>query len=258
MLAPDIKEDIGGLRDLHTVLWLRAALAGPAPEEALLEAGDVLLAVREGLHAGSKRKLDRVRIDLQPWIASWLGIEEENGADVLMKEVHSAARAIEHLSNDAILRLSRSVLGGPKRSGTVTRFEAGVKVVDGELAAQPRSPTEAVSLAIEVAGAVARTGRPIAAPVQWPAGARRAFLGLLRGTHNLTALELLDHIGALSALVEGWSDVRGRPQHDPYHRYTVDGHLLVTVTEIDRDRVDDALGALEGQRVTRAGDLRRS
>jgi [protein-PII] uridylyltransferase len=266
MLAPDIKEDIGGLRDLHTVLWLRAALGGSAPEEVLLEAGDVLLAVREGLHAGSKRKLDRVRIDLQPWIASRLGIQEENGADFLMKEVHSAARAIEHLSNDAILRLSRSVLGGPKRSGTVTRFEGGVKVLDGELAAHPRSSTEAVSLAIEVAGAVARTGRPIAAgtlrwmretfspgpSVKWPAGARRAFLDLLRGKHNLTALELLDHIGALSALVEGWSEVRGRPQHDPYHRYTVDGHLLVTVTEVDRVLGSDEVARRAAEE---AGDL---
>jgi len=247
MLAPDIKEDIGGLRDLHSVLWLRAVLDGPAPDQALLEAGDVLLAVREGLHARSKRKLDRVRIDLQPWLASHLGIDEEYAADVLMKEVHSAARAIEHLSNDAILRLSRSVLGGPKRSGDVIRFEGGVKIVDGELAADAKAPTEAVSLAIEVAGAVSQTGRPIAAgtlgwmreafthgaPVEWPAAARGAFLDLLRGNHALTALELLDHIGALSALLEGWSDVRGRPQHDPYHRYTVDGHLFVTVTGID-------------------------
>jgi [protein-PII] uridylyltransferase len=247
MLAPDIKEDIGGLRDLHTVQWLCSALDGPVPDEALLEAGDVLLAVREGLHAKTKRKLDRVRIDLQPWIASHLGIDEEYAADVLMKGVHSAARTIEHLSNDAVLRLSGTVLGGPKRSGNVIRFEGGVKVVDGELAADPQAPTEAVSLAIEVAAAVSRTGRPVAAgtlawmreafthapPAEWPAAARRAFLDLLRGSHALTALELLDHIGALSALLEGWSDVRGRPQHDLYHRYTVDGHLFVTVTEID-------------------------
>jgi [protein-PII] uridylyltransferase len=270
MLAPDIKEDIGGLRDLHTVLWLYAALGGPAPEEALLEAGDVLLAVREGLHAKSKRKLDRVRIDLQPWIAGHLGIDDEFPADVLMKKVHSAARAIEHLSNDAILRQSRSVLGGPKRSGNVTRFEGGVKVVDGELAAEPQAATEGVSLAIEVARAVSQTGRPVAAgtlswmgkafthggPVEWEAAARLAFLDLLRGSHALTALELLDHIGALSALLEGWSDIRGRPQHDPYHRYTVDGHLFVTVTEIDHVHESDEVAGRAAEEIGDLGALR--
>ena len=68
VLAPDLKQDVGGLRDLHAVGWL-AAVAGwprPAGRPELVRAGELLLAVREALHGQTRRKNDRVRADLQP------------------------------------------------------------------------------------------------------------------------------------------------------------------------------------------------
>src|SRR3712207_7248871 len=56
-LFRSLKEDAGGLRDLHAIGWL-AAVTGEDPVR-LTEERSTLLAAREGLHAQSKRKLDR-------------------------------------------------------------------------------------------------------------------------------------------------------------------------------------------------------
>ncbi|MDQ4142882.1 MAG: hypothetical protein M3198_03915, partial [Actinomycetota bacterium] len=96
-LAPDLKDDVGALRDVHSLLWLIRIAGESSLDPALSAAAGLLMSVREALHGEVSRKLDTVRMDLQPRVALRLGIEGEDAADVLMAEVHSAARTIEHL-----------------------------------------------------------------------------------------------------------------------------------------------------------------
>jgi [protein-PII] uridylyltransferase len=51
----------------------------------------------------------------------------------------------------------------------------------------------------------------------------------MAGRPAIGVVEALDHHGAWEPLLPEWSRVRARPQHNPYHRYTVDRHLLETV-----------------------------
>jgi [protein-PII] uridylyltransferase len=87
----------------------------------------------------------------------------------------------------------------------------------------------------------------------WNGGTREAFFDLLAGPYATVALELLDHIGAWRVLMPEWLRIRSLAQHDPYHRYTVDGHLFIAVTEVQRAIADDALAHIAAQE---AGDLR--
>jgi [protein-PII] uridylyltransferase len=61
----------------------------------------------------------------------------------------------------------------------------------------------------------------------WSEGVRDAFLDLLRaGPGSVRALETLDRIGLLERYLPAWRAIRCRPQRDPYHRSSVDVHLL--------------------------------
>ncbi|HEX2196433.1 MAG TPA: HD domain-containing protein, partial [Actinomycetota bacterium] len=243
-LAPDLKDDAGGLRDLHALGWL-AAVTGEAFDDLAEERG-VLLAAREGLHAQSKRKLDALRIDLQPAVAEALGFEGADRADLLMERVHSSARSIEHRTRRA---LNAAAGRGPRRSGTAAEVVPGVRLEDGALTALDAAPAAAMA----TLAAHAELGKPLSprsldlldgafdvAPVErWDAGLRDSFVRLLGGRNASAALELLDHAGAWRVLLPEWRGIRGRAQHDPYHRYTVDGHSFVAVDCVQRALAQD-------------------
>jgi [protein-PII] uridylyltransferase len=85
----------------------------------------------------------------------------------------------------------------------------------------------------------------------WSSEDRRDFLAALRGEHVVEALEVLDVIGWERVMPE-WLRVRGLAQHDPYHRFTVDGHLFEAVRETSRALADDPTAATAAHE---AGDL---
>ena len=241
-LAPDLKDDAGGLRDLHALGWLEAITNDVLDE--LVEERAVLLGAREALHAQSKRKLDRLHIDLQPAVARELGLDD---ADALMERVHSSARSVEHRT----LRVLNELAGrGPRRSGSAAEVAPGVRLEDGSLALAG-APDPAACMALLAAHA--ELAKPLAPrsldvlagafpakPVErWDDAMRAAFVRLLRGPNASAALELLDHVRAWRALLPEWGGIRGRAQHDPYHRYTVDGHSFVAVEAVGRALAHD-------------------
>ncbi|HEV3472591.1 MAG TPA: [protein-PII] uridylyltransferase, partial [Actinomycetota bacterium] len=264
-LAPDLKEDVGGLRDLHRVLWLQQ-IVGPAVRTTeLWTPAGVLVAVREALHGELKRKSDRIRIDLQPKVAERLGYEGEFGVEELMSEVHGAARAIEHSSALAIEELTERAERGPRRSGNVEEIAEGVRLEDGRLIAARDSGRDAIERAMWLLAAKAATGRPIERGSvewmekvfhqnieNWPRRLTDAFIALLGGPHATSALEMMDHLGAWRCLLPEWATVTKLAQHDPYHRFTVDGHSFMAVGELNDAIESDAFGRAAA---AEAGDL---
>mgnify|MGYP000324201643 CR=1 FL=1 len=254
-LAPDIKNDIGGLRDGNSVGWLAAVVGSVAIPEQLSTAYDLLLAVREALHAEVTRKTDRVRLDLQAPVAARLGLSGDDASDVLMGAVHSAARTIEHVGSSTIDALAEGALGGPRRSGSTRALDDKVSLRDGRIHLD--GPPDRVAV-LNLARAVSETGKRLdpgtaasatqalahSSPTDWEPDTLHAFFAVLKGPHCEEALELLDHLSAWSVLLPEWSNVRGRAQHDPYHRYTVDGHSFRAVACIRTFIEQDAAAAL--------------
>ena len=79
LLEPELKNGLGGLRDVHQIHWLlglRASVALPFTlgDRELLEQDYVfVLAARTALHLAAKRKTDRLSFDHQPQVARALG-----------------------------------------------------------------------------------------------------------------------------------------------------------------------------------------
>ena len=265
-LAPDLKDGIGGLRDLHVVHWLQRVVEVDPDDPVLAEAGDSLLAVREALHAEVKRKSDRLRIDLQPSVARRMGFDGDEGANELMSQVHSAARVIEHRSALRAGELAGKVLGGPKRSGSARQVAAAVRLEEGALHIDRGAHMQPLEDALQLLATAAELERPIGVgslswlestfarpPMEsWTPLVREAFLSLVAAPDATQVLETMDHIGAWPVLLPEWSGVRGLAQHDPYHRYTVDGHSFIAVGEARRATTADPFGRAASEE---AGDL---
>ncbi|WP_157406840.1 ACT domain-containing protein, partial [Actinomadura rubrobrunea] len=69
-------------------------------------------------------------------------------------------------------------------------------------------------------------------PAPWPAEARDALVALLgAGASAIGVWEALDQAGLIVRLIPDWERVRNRPQRDPFHRFTVDRHLVQAAAE---------------------------
>lgn len=247
-LAPDLKEDVGGLRDAHAVQWVQIVAGHPELQRVRLDdSTDVLLAARDALHREVQREVDRLRIDLQPKVAQRLGINGDAGADDLMIEVHDAARTIERESARLLYELGERVTTGPRRSGSATFPAEGVRLSDGFVEIASHTDLSPV-LAVRAAAVVASTTRPLrprsyelvekcfwgTAGLEWDADLREAFFDLLDAPGVARGLEMLDGAGAWNVLLPEWNNIRCRAQHDPYHRLTVDAHSFAAVEEARR------------------------
>lgn len=254
MLAPDIKNDRGGLRDRAAAGWLAILVAEPLEDPEMEAAAELLLTVREVLHPLAGRCYDRLRPDLQEGVARALGLSAPDGAYRLMAEVHTAARTIERTSASAIAVRAARATGGPRRSGDHQVIAPELRLADGEI-----SPAPGVAATVE--GALkafqhrALTGAPLSAAAHlwirrafgapatpdWTGEMRTAFLAILGAAHVETALRELEHAGALEALIPGWSGVRGLSADDLYHSHTVDAHSFRCVAEVARIAAEDPI-----------------
>jgi [protein-PII] uridylyltransferase len=258
LLEPDLKEGRGGLRDITA---LRAAsLAAPVvPDEDLakLDTADTLLAARVALHRLTGKSGDCLHLQYQEQVAEALGFTDP---DELMRVVASTARTVGWAGTDAWRRIEAWIEGPP---GNAARFDRplgpGVVLRDSEIAVTARSDMTDDSLVLRVAAAAATIDAPIARKTlerlrvdsavpsdPWSPNARAALLDLLgSGRGSVAAFDALDQYGLLSRILPEWDDVRSRSQHNPYHRFTVDRHLIETAIQacsfIDRVTRPDLL-----------------
>ena len=240
-LEPDLKEGTGGLRDLLVPRWVGRALFSAGSSAALVDRGllrsreaavleeaeEFVTRVRSALHLETGRRGDRLVQDLQSPLARAFGYEATAGLDApdaLMRALFEHARQVEHVREAFLERAAP---------------EAGI--APGRQVDPP--PPEITDDVIEAFAGAARAGSKLSAagldrmeaaelgpvPYRWTARTRRAFLEILAaGRAGRAAFEAMDRADLLEPFLPEWSAVRCRPQRDPYHRHSVDVHLLET------------------------------
>jgi [protein-PII] uridylyltransferase len=236
-LEPDLKESAGGLRDVQTLGWLARAVGGslearglmhPTERAAVDDAQEFLLRARTALHLLTGTTSDRLIREHQPEVAAAMGFADEPrlpAVDGLMRSVFEHARQVLWVRDAATRRLLDDELVGPSLPPPTD--PEGLLMSLAELAETGGAPTVAFLDAV----ATIDPGREI----RWTEPMRTAFFRILRaGDGGTAALEILDRLGLLVAYLPAWAGVRCRPQRDPYHRYSVDTHLLRTTAAVAR------------------------
>jgi len=247
LLEPDLKESRGGERDLQVLSIMETVtpvVGAVVADERLNTAGEFLHAVRVELQRHDQRRSERLLFEDQDRVAEALGLADRVQ---LAHEVAHAGRVVSWLTEDA-WRRARSWLAGPRgRAGSADRtLGPGLVLRDNEVAVPLNFVlAEDPALALRAAGASAELGLPLsrptmarlateapAPPTPWPEEVMRPFLSLLAlGEPAIHPIETLDQLGVWERYMPEWTAVRNQPQFNPYHRWTVDRHLLETAAK---------------------------
>jgi [protein-PII] uridylyltransferase len=239
LLEPNLKEGLGGLRDIHALQWaVEAGLELSSDDRRqLTRCNDVLLRVRVALHRHVGRASEILRLEDQAPVAPMAGYATD---DQLMAAIAEVGREVAWIADEAWAQLDPPA----DRSPIAQPLAPGVHLLNGEIHLDDAvNVADDPTLLLRVATAAARLGARIDRaslnrlgdlspqwPDPWPAGASDDLVALLlEGEAAIPVLESLDQRNLLVRVLPEWASVRSKPQRNAFHRYTVDRHLWQTV-----------------------------
>ncbi|HXY42100.1 MAG TPA: [protein-PII] uridylyltransferase [Vicinamibacteria bacterium] len=262
---PNVKDGKGGLRELHTVLWVADARLG-ARGLSGLEAGgfvseqqarsarrayDFLLRVRNEAHFASGRKSDLLTLDLQNEVARGLGAPSRDGllsSEVLMREYYRRASELAEFARGFVMRDRQPLPPRPTVGFRVRPPAPGLAVREGRLHAAgglhgggaalltvfATAQAEGVPLSDELLAAVRERLPLVDRAARRDPAAATAFLDVLRWRGRVApALRAMHEAGFLGRYLPEFGRVTFLVQHDFFHRYTVDEHTLRAIEALD-------------------------
>ena len=267
-LEPNCKESPGGLRDLQVVLWLaRAANLGKTwhelAQKGLLTAFEarqlqrnegVLKLIRARLHQVAGRREDRLVFDLQNAVAETFGYTNTpalRASETLMRRYYWAAKAVTQLNQILILNIEERVHGSqnaPMRVINERFLDRGgvLEVVSDDL--YQRDPHAILDTFLTfqqdntLKGLSARTLRALYnarevmnGPFRRDPVNRQTFMAILKAPQGLTrVIRLMNQTSVLGRYLWVFRRIVGQMQHDLFHVYTVDQHILMVVRNVRR------------------------
>ena len=267
-LEPNCKESPGGLRDLQVVLWVsRAAglgttwaeltargLATPFELKQLKRNEGVIKLIRARLHSLAGRREDRLIFDLQTAVAEsfgFVGSAHQRASESLMRRYYWTAKAVSQLNAVLMLNIEEHLTGSaatPMRPIDNRFFDKGglLEVASDDLYQHdPHAILDTFCVfqrEVGITGFSARTLRALynarsrmdAAFRSDPIN-RRAFMAILKAPHGQThALRLMNATSVLGRYLWVFRRIVGQMQHDLFHVYTVDQHILMVVRNVRR------------------------
>ncbi len=267
-LEPNCKEGPGGLRDVQVLLWTaRAAGLGirwselkargllMAEEAAILRRNEqVLKNIRAHLHIVAGRREDRLVFDVQSAVAAAMGFAAtgtRRASELLMQRYYWAAKAVTQLNTIVLQNLEARLFPAVDTPALAidATFVARNEWLDIEHDDAFRREPSAILRAFlllaqhpELKGMSARLLRAI-----WHARGlidrnfrrqpvnRATFLKLLQQPVGVThELRRMNQWSVLGHYLPVFRRIVGQMQHDLFHVYTVDQHILIVVRNLRR------------------------
>ncbi|MDH5534866.1 MAG: [protein-PII] uridylyltransferase [Betaproteobacteria bacterium] len=272
-LEPHIKESVGGLRDLQNILWISRAggiaktwrglatrgMITPAEAREIQRHELYLETLRIRLHYLAGRREDRLLFDYQSALARELGLHDRPNrlaSEQLMQTYYRTAKAVSQLNTILLQNLSARIRPTPDRAYHPINPRFGSR--GGLLEARAEQLFERKPSALlesflllqqhhELKGMTAATlralwrGRRRIDPAfrRNPAN-REMFMRILRSPSSLMReLRRMNQYGILGRYLPAFGRIVGQMQHDLYHVYTVDEHILRVMRNVRRFAVPE-------------------
>ncbi|MCI0453898.1 MAG: [protein-PII] uridylyltransferase [Candidatus Dadabacteria bacterium] len=266
LIEPHVKEGEGGLRDIHSALWIGKAKFKVKGFRELLEKGvlierelrvfekglDFLLPIRTELHYLAGRKEDRLSFEWQGKVARFLGyrdVGELPAVERFLRIYYLRASVTREYSKKLIERCILKSKVSFRTPKTVF-LDGGFIIQGGTLSVSERGifhdHPENLMRAFEVADAhglkmskylhdlIRDNVKVIDDHVRRNPELNASFLWLLKdGRDAAEALFEMNRLRLLGHLIPEFGKIVCMVQHDAYHVYTVDIHSIFMVKEIE-------------------------
>jgi [protein-PII] uridylyltransferase len=267
-LEPNCKESPGGLRDLHILLWVaRAAGLGRTWKELiagglltaeeglwLVRSERILKKLRARLHIVAGRREDRLLFDVQTAIAAAEKVKPtaaRRTSEVLMQRYYRAAKLVTQLNTIVLQNIEERLFPSedphidPIDPAFVARGELLDIVDDGVFDREPDALLRGflvLQQRPELKGMTARLLRAlwherwlINAEFRRRPANRRTFVEILQQPRGVVhALRRMNQWSVLGRYLPVFRRIVGQMQHDLFHVYTVDQHILQVIRNLRR------------------------
>ncbi|MEH6433911.1 [protein-PII] uridylyltransferase [Massilia sp. DD77] len=270
-LEPNVKESPGALRDLQVILWVAKA-AGLAESwgqlatrglitrmeaRQLMEKERAFKDIRIRLHLHTRRREDRLVFDVQTAIARTFGLNSSGdgpnarrASEYLMQRYYWAAKTVTQLNTILLQDIEAQLFPHPVHAVPINeRFNEVGGLID--IAADDtfeRAPCAVLEIFVamterpDIKGMTARTTRAlwhartrIDSAFRADPANRALFLRILQAPVGLVhALRRMNEFGILGRYLPAFRKIVGQMQHDLFHVYTVDQHIMMVVRNLRR------------------------
>jgi [protein-PII] uridylyltransferase len=281
LLEPNIKEGLGGLRDLHVLRWCAIVFEhNPSPDHLqrmgyidekehqwLEQAQDFLWRVRLQLHGLTPRRQEQLVMQFQPELAARLGFEDNpNGGRAVEGFIRSYYRYTARVRRvtDFVLEKLDMGFSSANRSrrqkvipGPFVLEGNRIRFYDPQLVgANPRLLMELFWQAARFRAHFGHeTGQVVRNNLKYftdkwrkdPEVINQFFDILLSPQMAYPVLKVMLETGFLETFIPEFAPLRYRVQHDAYHLYTIDEHLLRSVREVHAILTGEAPDALPSE-----------
>jgi [protein-PII] uridylyltransferase len=279
LLEPEVKEGLGGLRDIQTARWIaRAKLKAKdldslvnhgiidlADLAALKESQDFLMRVRNEMHFVAGKHQDQLTFEQQEKVSEALGFASEGtlrGVEVFMRAYYLHAMQISRLAELIVHRVTDCdkprftdslMFGRALREGvriskghiTVTKPE----IIKNDPANLIRIFDDAQKYRCRVSHETRELLRGQISSIddqfRRSAAANQPFFSILKWKDSVyETLVEMHRAGVLGAFIPEFNHLLCMVLHDAYHTYTVDEHSLMLIQEIERLRAGKYVSSL--------------
>lgn len=258
-LEPNIKESPGGLRDLQNVLWITRSLGIGSNWDDLVKQGLLssfearqirrheryLQTLRVRLHYLAGRREDRLLFDFQNELAAEIGFvssKRQRASEQLMRSFYRSAKFVSLMNEILLQALKERVY--PEHRNIVPineRFEASNNLLDIKsptlLQRHPSAILESFLLleqnsmlegmSANLLRTLNRGKKQINRDFRQDNRNKALFLQLISQPSGATrAFRLMNRYGILGRYIPAFGRIVGQMQHDLFHVYTVDEHIL--------------------------------
>jgi [protein-PII] uridylyltransferase len=264
---PNVKDGICALRDCQRIMWAERVIAGSrtisdlyhlshykqADIDSFSAAYEFLIAIRIELHNVCKKRMDILETGLQSDVSEALGFGKDNPA-ALMEAYFRTVRTVRHFAMTFLeKRLGGRGLWTSLRSSVgAVKIKQGIYLLDGilfmtarNLPPQAQSPlwivdifkravTLNATLSVELANWIRAAMQHVTAQDFVSEEIDALFLDILSQDKNAgRTISFMHDTGVLAGLIPAFGPLTCKVEYDTNHEYTIDQHILLSLTALD-------------------------